>query len=92
MCLNMEKILTLDCNCLNLIENLPNSIEELNFGFNFDLEINNLPNSIKIIRFDKNSIYNKELNNLPKQLEILELPQYYDKKLTNINHNCKIIK
>ena len=71
----------------------PNSIEELNFGCRFNLELNNLPNSIKIIKFDKNySIYNKELNNLPKQLEILELPDKYNLKLTNTNPNCKIIK
>ena len=36
------KILTLRCNNINLIENLSNSIEELNFGYFFDLELNNL--------------------------------------------------
>ena len=84
------KILTLECNNINLIENLPNSIEELNFNYNFELELNNLPNSIKIIRFDKESNYNKELNNLPKQLEILELPDKYNIDLININPDCKI--
>jgi len=54
------KILTLNCNNLNLIENLSNSIQELNLQINFNLELNNLPNSIKIIRFKKKSRYNKE--------------------------------
>ena len=75
-----------------MIENLPNSIEKLNFGCYFDLELNNLPNSIKIIRFEKNSKYKKELNNLPRQLEILELPEKYNINLKNINPDCKIIK
>ena len=75
-----------------MIENLPNSIEELNFGLHFYSELNNLPNSIKIIRFKKKSRYNKELNNLPKELEILELPEKYNKIILNINLDCKIIK
>ena len=76
---------------MNLIENLPNSIEELNFGLYFYLELNNLPNSIKIIRFNEESYYKKELTNLPKQLEILYLPKKYNIDLTNINSDCKII-
>jgi hypothetical protein len=75
------KNLTIDCNNINLIENLPSTIEELNFGVNFHLELNHLPNSIKIIKFKKNSYYNKELNNLPTQLEILELPERYNLKI-----------
>jgi hypothetical protein len=51
-----------------------------------------LPNSIKIIKFNKRSDYNKELNNLPKQLEILELPNNYNLEIKNLNSNCKIIK
>lgn len=33
---------------------------------NFNLELNDLPSSIRVIKFDKNSNYNKELNNLSK--------------------------
>ena len=43
------KILTLDCNNQNLIDNLSNSIEQLNFNQNFNLLLDNLPNSIKKI-------------------------------------------
>ena len=38
------KILNLNCNNQNLIDSLPNSVEQLIFGYNFDLLINNLPN------------------------------------------------
>jgi len=41
--LNIKK-LRLGCNNINLIENLPNSIEELIIDQYFDLELNNLPN------------------------------------------------
>ena len=82
----------LNCNNINLIENLPNSIEVLNFDYHFNLELSNLPNSIKIIRFDKESEYNIELSNLPYHLEILQLPEKYDKQINNINPGCEIIK
>ena len=84
------KILSIDCNNLSLIENLPNNVEELFLGENFNLELNNLPNSIKIIKFDCNSEYNKELNNLPKFLKLLELPKNYLIPINNINSRCKI--
>ena len=71
------KILKLDCNNKKIIDYLPNSIEELYLGYNFDLELNDLPNSIKILLFDCDSKYNKELNNLPKSLEKLYLPTNY---------------
>jgi hypothetical protein len=58
------KYLNLDCNDFDIIENLPNNIEELELGLNFNLELNNLPNSIKVIKFNKDSYYDKELNNL----------------------------
>ena len=78
------------CNNIYLIENMPNSIEELYLGGCFDLELNNLPNSIKIISFHYNSEYNKELNNLPKSLEKLYLPKKYNKEIKKINPNCII--
>jgi hypothetical protein len=85
-------ILNLDIVNINLIEYLTNNIEELNLGWNFNLELNNLPNSIKIIRFDIDSNYNSELNNLPKSLEILELPKKYNNKIINLSTNCIVIK
>ena len=80
------------CKFNHTLDNLPNSIEEINFGLHFNLELNNLPNSIKIIKFNFNSEYNKELNNLPFQLEILELPKKYNKEIKNINPDCIDIK
>lgn len=60
------KILKLNCNNRKIINYLPNSIDELYLGSNFDLELNDLPSSIKILSFDIDSNYDKELNNLPK--------------------------
>ena len=61
------KILKLNCNNIYVIDNLPNSIEELYLLDKFNLELNNLPNSIKIISLHCG--YNKKLNNInPKCL------------------------
>ena len=78
-------------NLQNLIENLPNTIEELELGPHFNLKLNDLPNSVKIIKI-KNRNYNKELNCLPSNLELLELPKKYDLPIKNINPNCIIKK
>ena len=85
------KILKLDCNNIHIINNLPNGVEELVLLYYFNLELNDLPNSIKIISFDSDSSYDKELNNLPKSLEKLYLPEKYDKEIKNINPSCQII-
>jgi len=73
---NIKK-LKLDCDNIKLIEKLPNSIVELEFDYYFVIPLTNLQNSIKIISFNVNSKYNKELNNLPHFLEKLYLPIEY---------------
>ena len=75
----------MDCANTSIIDYLPSSIEELDIGFN--LELNNLPNSIKKIRFYNN--YNKELNCLPSSVELLQLPFNYTHKILNIPKKLK---
>jgi len=89
--LSSIKKLNLNCNNINLIENLPNSIEELKFDCCFDLLLTNLPNSIKIISINQFSKYNKELNNLPHFLEKLYLPIEYNKVIKSVNFQCVIL-
>ena len=84
-------ILNLNCNNQYLIENLPDSIKELELEFMFNLKLDNLPSSMRIIRI-KNIFYNWELNNLPKSLEKLVLPKKYMKEIKNINHQYVIKK
>lgn len=76
-----------------LIDNLPNSIEEIIFGWWWKkLELDNLPNSIKIIdleKIDQNVMLN--LNNLPNSVEIIKLPTYYNNEILKIPSNLKII-
>ena len=86
------KYLELNFNNINLIENLPNSIEEIKFGNWFNLELNNLPNSVKKISFSKYSDYDKELNCLPEFVKYLELPINYKKKIKKLPLNIKTIK
>jgi hypothetical protein len=45
-----------------------------------------------MIKFNKESYYNKELNNLPSSLEILVLPENYSLKIKNIPKELKSIK
>ena len=75
-----------------MIENLPNSVEEIIFDRFFNLELQNLPNSIKKISFNNYSEYDKELNCLPEFVEYLELGIKYDKKIKKIPLNLKTIK
>ena len=92
MSYNIKK-LKLACNNINLIENLPDSIVELefDFDFDFDLPLTNLPNSIKIISFVPDSEYNEELNNLPHFLEKIYLPIKYNKVIKGVNSQCVVM-
>ena len=85
------RILNLECNNQYIINNLPDSIEELELGIWFNLKLDNLPSSMRIIRI-KNVKYNWELNNLPKFLKKLILPKEYIKEIENINPQCLIEK
>ena len=86
------KYIQIDCNNIDIIDNLPNSIKEIEFGYNFGLELQNLPNSIKKISFHPDSRYDKELNCLPEFVEYLELGKDYDKKISKFPLNLKTIK
>ena len=86
------KYIKLGCNNIDIIENLPNSVEEIEFDYFFDLELHNLPNSIKKISFCSYSSYDKELNCLPEFVEYLELGKDYDKKINKFPINLKTIK
>ena len=91
------KHLYLHTNNQNVLDNLPDYIEELNFSCDFDLDLvknvklNNLPNSIKKIIFNKYSKFNGELNCLPKFVESIQLPKLYDKKIINLPVKLKKI-
>ncbi len=78
----------------NILDNLPNSLEELNIYYNLSLE--SLPNSIKILKIHNK--YNKSLNLLPNSIEELELHSQKDinfgvlpKSITKLTlSNCDI--
>src|SRR3989338_6154296 len=76
-----NKYLKINCNNIDIIENLPNSVEEIEFGEYFNLELQNLPNSIKKISFYYDSKYDKELNCLPEFVEYLKLNMHYGRKI-----------
>ena len=63
---------------------------ELEFGREFNLELNDPPSSIKKIKI-KNPYYDKKLNNLPNQLEYLEISKEYEHSIDAKYKNLKIV-
>jgi hypothetical protein len=85
------KYLKINCDNRNIIDYLPDSIEELVLDLNFNLELNDLPQSIKKICFNSSN-YNKELNCLPSNIEYIQLPKNYDKEIVKYPNKLKTIK
>jgi hypothetical protein len=98
------KYLQIEHDVVDLVDNLPNSLEELVLGYYFGLQLDNLPNQLKKIYFkneyddcddddyDNNkSGYQYELNNLPESIEIIVLSKYYEHKICKLPKNLKII-
>ncbi len=79
----------MNSNSYNLIDNLPNSIEELELGY-CNSPMNDLPTSIKIIKLNCDE-YAHELNCLPISVEYLKLNEFYNKKISNIPKGLKKI-
>ncbi len=77
-------------NSHDLIDNLPNCINELVLDYDFNSPMNNLPISIKIINL-KCEEYEHELNCLPISVEYLKLNEFYNKKILNIPKGLKKI-
>ena len=76
---------------MNIIDYLPDSVEELILGYAFNLELNDLPSSIKkLVIYYVNYVH--ELNCLPNNLEYLELPERYDKEIKKYPKQLKTIK
>lgn len=65
------KKLIIDSDNEHIINNLPNSLETLVLGYEFNLQLNYLPDSIKHITIQ--SMHSEDLNNLPISLESMFL-------------------
>ena len=63
------------------LTNLPNKLETLILGKDFNQELENLPDSLKTLKFSIWSIYDKLLNKLPKNLENLTICHNYNEKI-----------
>lgn len=87
------KIIHTNSSNYSIIDYLPNTIEKIIIGVDFDVELNNLPNQIKKLQFEYTSDYSKKLVNLPDSIESIEIG-YWTKfiEITNIPKNLKKIK
>ncbi len=82
------KYLCLNSNQHNLIDNLPNGIEELESTPYFNTQMNNLSTSVKTIKLNC-YVYEHELNCLSISVEYLKLNKTYNKKILNIPKGLK---
>ena len=76
---------------MHLVENLPNSLVELELNQIFNLELDNLPSNLKKIIICPYGDFNKKLNNLPNSIEEIILNKSYNKQIKNIPQNLKKI-
>lgn len=90
------KNITINCNNEYIVNNLPNSIEQISLGIYFTLPLVNLPNSVKKIIFIDSSFessnYNEKLDCLPNSIAFIELPFNYKHKLNNLPSSLITIK
>lgn len=73
----------------NLLNNLPNSLETLIFGYYFNSVIDNLPSSIKFIELPRD--YNKPISNIPLNLHFIKCNTKYRYKHLFRNFPKKVI-
>lgn len=89
---------------INMINNLPNSIEYIELPCLYPYMIDNLPNSIKSIHiygfdegtyrcFDWNEIFDNPINNLPNSLKELKIESpKFNKSIDNLPDNLEILE
>ena len=73
------------------VDNLPQSLQNLTFGYYFNQSVDNLPNSLIKIEFYNFGIFNKELNCLSNLLTVIKLPKLYYQEIKQIPSNLKEI-
>ena len=87
---NLKKLILDDYYKEELI-NLPNTLEYLHIGRNYNKPLN-LPNSLVELVFAQDSEFNQSLNNLPDTLKYLRLGEKFNKKLkTNLPNLTHLI-
>ena len=64
------------------VDNLPNSLIHLTFGYSFNREVDNLPNSLTHLTFGKE--FDQNVDNLPNNLRYLTFGYDFDKEVDNL--------
>lgn len=70
--------------------NLLDSIEYLEFGYNFNNIIYKYPSNLKVLKFGRN--FSNNLNNLPEGLIELEINERFNSTIKNLPKTLKIFK
>ncbi len=71
------------------VDNLPNRIIKLEFGYNFNQTIDNLPNSLKYLILGNE--FNQKIDNLPNSLEYLKLGNNFNQTIDNLPNSLKYL-
>ena len=66
------------------IDNLPNSITDLTFGWRFNKPVDNLPNSLTHLEFEINSEFNQPVDHLPESLTHLKFGLKFNQPVDNL--------
>ena len=71
------------------VDNLPESVTELIFGYRFNQPINNLPNGLKTLKFYEHSNFNQPVDNLPDSLTYLHFGDCFNQSIEFLPENLK---
>lgn len=71
---------------------LPNCVEYIEFGKEYNKPLNNLPTQLEILLFHSDSNFNQPINNLPNGLKIIYLPSIFSQSLDYLPESLEIIE
>lgn len=74
------------------LESIPDSVEEIDFGDNFNQKLTHLPSGVKKITFGFNFNYSIGLDDLPDSIEYLEFGYNFNNSINKYPSNLKILK
>jgi hypothetical protein len=72
------------------VDNLPQNLTHLTFGFYFNQKIDNLPKNLTHLNFG--DLFLNKIDNLPKNLTHLTFKCWFNEKLCNLPKNLKLLK
>lgn len=67
---------------------MPNQVQCIYFGSDFNHQVDNLPNELKFVYFGAH--FNQPINNLPDSVEEIRISQFYNCKINKLPKSLKV--